>query len=207
MKTRTFTLIELLVVIAIIAILASMLLPSLGSARMAAKTSSCGNNLRQIGLSFNMYGSDAGYFPPSNLCGGTPYDTILADTGYLKEAYRVFQCPEDTKRDLADAHVRSYTLNDQLWNASVGYNTVGAIPTQQIKQPADTFCLTEWFAGYMGYSGCVLATNPVDAAYSNFLYHNNASRSNVLYFDCHVSTLTPKDIRYDGRFVQYTWDK
>lgn len=62
-KKHAFTLIELLVVVAIIAILSSLLLPSLSRAKENGQSTRCKANLRQIGLSLSMYVGDQGFFP------------------------------------------------------------------------------------------------------------------------------------------------
>ncbi len=111
---RFFTLIELLVVIAIIAILAAMLLPALNSARERAKSITCVNKLKQIGVYTALYlDSNNGFYPLNfyNWRSGSPVATgdrqfyywwmwragFFGDpnsetTGYMDP---LFSCPND----------------------------------------------------------------------------------------------------------------
>jgi prepilin-type N-terminal cleavage/methylation domain-containing protein/prepilin-type processing-associated H-X9-DG protein len=66
-KTNNFTLIELLVVVSVIAILASLLLPSLGKSRQKARQAVCLSTQRQINTAILMYTDDNNYYPPNTI--------------------------------------------------------------------------------------------------------------------------------------------
>lgn len=86
-RRRGFTLIELLVVIAIIAVLIALLLPSVQSAREAARRMQCTNNLKQIALAAMNYESSSGMLPPAMLCNGgnIGYTSLLRICPYLEQ--------------------------------------------------------------------------------------------------------------------------
>jgi len=71
-RNKGFTLVELLVVIGIIALLISILLPSLNRARETANRVKCANNLKQIGLAISLYTNEnhgaypRTYYAPGN---------------------------------------------------------------------------------------------------------------------------------------------
>lgn len=110
-----FTLIELLVVIAVIALLISILLPALGKARDAGRSTRCVSNIRQMGLAANLYAADnKDRLWPAKIRTSTgteyaawarlpnPDDPTLAVPGlaykYLDNADKAGECPANKRR-------------------------------------------------------------------------------------------------------------
>jgi len=142
-----FTLIELLVVVAIIAILASLLLPSLGAVRAKGKSIKCSCNLRQLGAAGAMYACDFKDFWPmlydgsnansliySNSCfielySGKPippYNSAFVNglgTDYVVTMAMV--CPEVSGKFLASGGGMMETVRGTLTHAFAGYSMSG----------------------------------------------------------------------------------
>ena len=98
-----FTLIELLVVIAIIAILAALLIPSIGNAKTLALQAKCLNQLRQIQIACMSYSSSyQGQFPTAVREYGFPHEfkNVTNTLGpYISSSRdKAFFCPGPLRR-------------------------------------------------------------------------------------------------------------
>src|SRR5437868_12867191 len=100
--SRAFTLIEILVVVAIIALLISILLPSLAAAKAQSRRAACSANEHQMGLAITMYVGDTRFFPGDHMHrepGEQGYTSSVVIwmprlMPYLMRQHKVFWCPD-----------------------------------------------------------------------------------------------------------------
>ncbi|HIG26916.1 MAG TPA: type II secretion system protein [Verrucomicrobiales bacterium] len=128
-ENKGFTLIELLVVIAVIAILAGMLLPTLGRAKERARRSTCINNIRTFTMATIMYADDnEGWYPRASSV-HPPY--------YATHTFRdVFN------RDYSISREQFYCPSNRSWNRDDFWNE---------HQPAAVVMGYFYFAGEPNY--------------------------------------------------------
>ena len=119
-KRNGFTLIELLVVVSIIALLVSILLPTLEEARREAKVVACASNLHQIGIGFVTYASAFGDYPPVVM--GSP--RVLYYSSY----------PHDLRQTMVDI--------------GSGISGIYWCPLDWGVKPEDSLAKTEWSDHY-----------------------------------------------------------
>lgn len=147
-----FTLVELLVVIGIIAVLISILLPSLTKVRRQANRTVCASNLRQMGIVWHMYANEfKGFFPDNNRGFGT-WELITDDQkSLLKQKLKV--------------------TNGKVFYCPDGYGfTGGAHPDEDWdKDPGSSATEVVWMIGYSIY-----ATQDNAIAWNNSLQNNLA---------------------------------
>ena len=159
-QRAAFTLIELLVVIAIIAILASLLLPSLARAKAQGRSADCKGKLRQFGIALAMYQGDHDGSYPFVLFQPDPappayWWDLMHKWSQMPWTNRSSHCAE-YKGQIADAstgHARgSYGYN--AWGSTSSYDSrlglgpqhsylfpSAAITEAQVKVPSGMFAI------------------------------------------------------------------
>lgn len=183
MKTlirRGFTLVELLVVVAIVAILAGLIFAVFARARESGRSTTCLNNLQQLGKAFLLYLQDyGGYFPSSHdvLAGKgiwvalTPPCTFslhYPDCTYAPENGVIYPYVRDTMvyicpSDPYGSKVRlSYAMNISLGvDGDVGHESQITDPTTTVLLVENHFVPDDVFHS-PGYNGCPVGV-PIDA--------------------------------------------
>lgn len=168
-----FTLMELLITITIIAVLALLVFAVANRLKDSARSVTCSNNLRQIGVAFAAYHSDhnhlpgretgmtwdrslfpyLGYTGDKNLAGNAAL--TRADWQELQGVAEIFACPADLKPRRATHFKRSYAIVPWTTNWSNGTEFRGwkdrplnvGVPLSIVPDLTRAATVVEWHSG------------------------------------------------------------
>ncbi len=213
-KYLHFTLVEMLVVIAIIGILASLLMPALTKAMDTARTATCANNQRQIGITSVCYANDNSNTVPSQCTWAnssgitaawvvhlsvytpkafTAQNNVWGDVGSIKST--IFQCPIPYPSNTWVGN--SYQINPRVvtLKKSTGtyYTLFASLP--RIKAPSKTVLLCDG-DGNGSQAG-------LDLYYHTHSRHGGYTTSNTLCVDGSVRTMP--EVIIDKVLTRYSY--
>lgn len=217
-RRGAFTLVELLVVIGIIALLLSILMPSLSRAREQAKQVQCMSNMRQIAMAFKMYiDANKGKYPRPAV-NVLPEDWIYWSPGrnlddgrivpYLNgkhfqpEAYR---CPSDDVATHWNDYRYSYSVNELICHYQPQGETLNA---DMIRNPSDKILIIDesvdtvddgcwaWQSSFGG--GRNIISNRHDKS-KEAVTTVDGGRGNAAFVDCHAAYVQRIDA-YNPRY-------
>jgi prepilin-type N-terminal cleavage/methylation domain-containing protein/prepilin-type processing-associated H-X9-DG protein len=218
MKRRksAFTLIELLVVVSIIALLISILLPSLKRAREQAKRTVCASNMRHLGLAVHMYATanNDRLVTVGQAHGGS----IVEEKAWIITLEKEYgnkllaRCPSDNSSRWPKLADDQDELEFRQTSYASNYYTVAPIAG---KGPYDRLSLFRHTGGTIYFAEVVeegpfaasdhvhpenWIINPETKPFEDIEAEQHLKKANYLFIDSHVETLRFKqtyDINYE----------
>lgn len=209
-RPNGFTLLELLVVISVVALLISVLLPALASARKVAERLTCSSQLKQLGLAASLYANDyQGKLPhhSDTNTGESNWNRGIFVAGpYYNDAFEMLRCPQDanmidppTDRStpfpfLTNEYYWSYCLNTQVDPDFDGSGGVPATIQGDLRLIEDPSSMIIYMEGNENDAG--IENDSADAPYLNPAmepYQRHQGVANYLWGDGHVTSLAPRN--------------
>ncbi len=204
MRRRGFTLIEVLVVVAIIALLISILLPSLSMAKRRSRAAMCLSNMRQLGVASFMYaGTYKGCLMDYGLAHGGSVDEATTWFNTLRRDYSgklVARCPDDRSiywdepyPGTTEKRRVSFGINEYVTGRIEGYERYRRLDA--IRRPASTILFCEMTqAGEYAVSDHVhplnWALNPLVEAQKQIETQLHVDKSDYVFADSHAEPLS-----------------